>query len=475
MDIRDRVMGDQPNDFLHKIAGIVPGFHGYMDRERRRDADKLLRVYLAHQYSDGRARLTRVQQTMVRGKNLDYIAEVDRVAGVLQRFIDRLTTATYGYTGLFDPVKIEGQDLDMLYAFDMALTAGVDQVSSAVGALESAAAASNTDANALPGALDKLSSLVDDLNNRLNQRQDFISTGRGLPQDQYDAMLAQINQVGTPPPATPTSTPEVPSTASAPYTAPPTPGAMAGTPSTGAGAPTMPMGTAPTTDTGGQAARVQGTDYGTSPGSTTGYTGANDAAEPLPETPRTSPPDTYSADQPDQMGVQGVIPPVEQWQGIPGSNTGSTSSTGGTSSAATAPGAPSSSSASVSPNPAPGTASGSPSAIPSTAPSTPAPAPSGTTGTWSSDAASGGSTSWGGDTRKISDQADDFGMGQGSTMSGNYNSADSVDASNAADDDTGIQSSAAPSLPGGDLADDTLATDDTDLDIQADDSDATKA
>ena len=70
MDIRDRVMGDKPNDFLHKIAGIVPGFNGYMDRERRRDADKLLRVYLAHQYSDVRARITRVQQTMVRGKNL---------------------------------------------------------------------------------------------------------------------------------------------------------------------------------------------------------------------------------------------------------------------------------------------------------------------------------------------------------------------------------------------------------------------
>lgn len=442
MDIRDKVMGGKPNDFLHKIAGIVPGFNGYMDRERRRDADKLLRVYLARQYSDGRARLTRVQQTMVRGKNLDHIAEVDRVAGVLQRFIDRLTTATYGYTGLFDPVKVEGQDLDMLYTFDMALTAGVDQVSSAVSALESAVAQPSTDANAVPDALDKLSSLVDDLNNRLNQRQDFISTGRGLPQDQYNAMLAQINQAGAPT-AAPLQ-PEVPLTANSPYMAPPTPGSMAGTPSTGA--PTIPTGTPPPmpqsqgqtagSGTSGQTARVQGTD-------------TSDSGNSIPETPRTSPPDTYSADPTNQMGVIGDIPPVEQWQGIPGSGTSSTSSAGG------APTLPI--------NDTPTTASSAPSTTPATAPSTPA--PSGTAGTWSPNTASDSSTSWGGDTRKISDNADDFGMGQGSTMSGSYSS------SGATDDDIGIQSSSAPSLPGDDLADDTPITNDSDLDTQADDSD----
>ncbi len=443
MDIRDRVMGDKPNDFLHKIAGVVPGFNGYMDRERRRDADKLLRVYLAHQYSDVRARITRVQQTMVRGKNLEYIAEVDRIAGVLQRFIDRLTTATYGYSGLFDPVKVEGQDLDMLYAFDMALTTGVDQASSAVGVLETAASQPSTDANAVPAALDKLASLVDDLNNRLNQRQDFISTGQGLPKDQYDAMLTQINQASTPTPppmpAAPTQ-PEVPSTAGSPYMAPSTPGSVAGTPSTGA--PTMPMGQpphAPGTDTSGQMARVQGS-------------GTTDTGASAPETPRTTAPDTYSADQPDQMGVIGVIPPVEQWQGIPGSSTSSTGSTTG------APTMPTGDTASTT------------SSAPATSPS--APAPSGTASTWSSDAAPGTGTSWNAGAPKVSDSADDFGMSQGSATGGNYT------ASGATDTGGGIQSAAAPSLPGDDLADatpmtgasDNLSTgSDSDLDTQTDD------
>src|SRR5690348_3347600 len=110
MDIRDRVMADQPNDFLHKIAGIVPGYKGYVDKERRREADKLLRTELARHYTAQRDRLNRVQQTIVRDRQFTYISEVDRIVGIFQRFIDRLTVATYGYTGLFDPVKMDAAD-----------------------------------------------------------------------------------------------------------------------------------------------------------------------------------------------------------------------------------------------------------------------------------------------------------------------------------------------------------------------------
>ncbi len=217
-DIHDRVMGDKPQGFLHKIAGIVPGFNGYMDRERRRDADKLLRTYLANQYSTQRDRLNRAEQSLLRAGQITGISEVDRLVGVFQRFIDRLNTATYGYSGMFDPVKVEAQDLDQLYAFDMALTSGVDEVSSAIGALESATT-SETARTDIPAALAKLSSVLDELNLRLNQRGDLLTTGRGLPTDQYNSLVNSLGSSGSggsgmpagapppmapPPPSTPT-------------------------------------------------------------------------------------------------------------------------------------------------------------------------------------------------------------------------------------------------------------------------------
>ncbi|MBF6614180.1 MAG: hypothetical protein IVW55_13725 [Chloroflexi bacterium] len=209
MNNRDQIVGNQPQDFLHKIAGIVPGYGGYVDRERRRDADRLLRTQLAHQYSAQRDRLNRVQSSLMRSHHMENIAEVDRLVGALQRFIDRLATTTYGYTGLFDPVKVEAQELDQLYAFDMALTNGVDQLSSAIGALETAASGAVVSGQLpeIPAAITRLSTVIDDLNERLNQRADLLTSGRTLPQNEYNSLLDDLSQRPTPPDYTGHSTP----------------------------------------------------------------------------------------------------------------------------------------------------------------------------------------------------------------------------------------------------------------------------
>ncbi len=193
MDMRDRIVGDKPDSFLHKIAGIIPGYHGYVDRERRRDADKFLRMQLARQFSSQRDRLNRIQQTLLRQNRMGEISEVNRLGGVLQRFIDRLSTATYGYTGLFDPVKVEAHDLDQLYAFDMALASGVDQVSSTIDTIEGA------DMREASTSVARLATIVDELNERLNQRTDFLTSGRGLQSNEYKSLVSSLNQTAEQP------------------------------------------------------------------------------------------------------------------------------------------------------------------------------------------------------------------------------------------------------------------------------------
>lgn len=431
MDIRDRVMGDKPDSFLHKIAGIIPGFKGYMERERRRDADKLLRTYLASQYSTNRARLTRVQQGMVRSGNLDSIAEVDRVAGVLQRFIDRLNTATYGYTGLFDPVKIEETDLDQLYAFDMALTSGVDQISSDITALESAAS-DTAEKGGVSDSLNKLSASVDELNLRLNQRQDFLSTGRGLPQDEYNSMVNTLNQANAypsatpaPPPATQAAPAGAPTSdmpqSSAPYTAPPPPTGTSVSPSSGA--PTMPTNTPYNPNTApynpdnpsGNMARVQGMGED----------------ESKPEVPRST------SQASGEMGRLDEMPPIDQWPSAP------------------SPWADKDSSADTA-----DTASG----VTQDLGTMPKPS-AGPSGLSQPDVDAMGDT---GSNRPWAGNADAFGSGSGPAGS-SYNSA-SGDTS-----DSGIESASSPAAPGADLADTPpLTTDSSDLGTQALDANPTQ-
>jgi hypothetical protein len=438
MDIRDRVMGDKPDSFLHKIAGIIPGFNGYMERERRRDADKLLRTYLANQYANARARLTRVQQGMVRGRNLDYIAEVDRIAGVLQRFIDRLNTATYGYTGLFDPVKIEETELDQLYAFDMALTAGVDQVSTAVSGLESAALDTASEKSEVPAALSTLAGVVDELNLRLNQRQDFISTGRGLDQTEYNSMLSSLNQPMAPvapvapqAPAAPVAPVapmgEVPQSSGSAYMAPPPAAGTMGTAGVASsGAPTMPTNTPydpnapynPNAPVGGDMARVQGSG---------GYGGNEGSGGDKPETPRA----TSQASS--EMGRLDEMPPVDQWPSAPSPWANKEEGSAG---AAGTAGTMSSDTRDLGGMPRPSAG------------------PSGMTPTDMEARGDAGSN------RPWSGNADAFGSGGGPT-GGNYNSASGAG-------EGGIESASSPTVPGEDLADTPRVSNDAgDLDVQA--------
>ncbi len=191
LDNRERILGNPPETILHRIASIVPGYEGYVDRERRRDADRLLRAHLARRYAELRERLTRIQHSLVRERKLDQLDDIEAISGGLQRFIDRLSTAAYGYTGLFDPVRIEAQDLDQLYAFDMSLAQGVDRVSSAVDAVESAV--SGPDGDELRSALGRLAGEVDELNRLLNQRTDLIASGARLPSDEYARLIDRLN------------------------------------------------------------------------------------------------------------------------------------------------------------------------------------------------------------------------------------------------------------------------------------------
>src|SRR6476469_9985091 len=138
-DYRGRIESDKPQDFFHRVANMIPGYTGYQDKERRREADKELRMFLARRFREQHAALARTQQQLARSRHLEAIGEVDRLGGVLQRFIDKLETASQGYAGLFDPVKVQEPELDQLHTFDAALTSQLQQVTDDVAAIGAAA------------------------------------------------------------------------------------------------------------------------------------------------------------------------------------------------------------------------------------------------------------------------------------------------------------------------------------------------
>lgn len=143
-DPMDKVTEDK--DLLGKIQNFVAGFLGYYDRERRREADKILRDTLAQRYEEQWQRISAIQSDLVADKQLEYVDDIERAAVKLRGFIDRVKGAPRGYAGFFDAVRINQDELDKLYQYDLALLEQADEVRAAVDGLEAEIGTENTEA-----------------------------------------------------------------------------------------------------------------------------------------------------------------------------------------------------------------------------------------------------------------------------------------------------------------------------------------
>ncbi|MFQ5342751.1 MAG: DUF4178 domain-containing protein [Anaerolineae bacterium] len=168
-----------------RIAASIPGYLGYRERERRRDADRELRAGLARQYSAQLDRLTDVQRRATNRALLSALDDMERAGLKLQRFIDRLRTASYGYAGWFDTATIREAELEQLYAFDQLLAAGVERVAAALdGVAEAVDAREGVEA-----AVEELAGTVDDLNRRFDQRRNLLAEGKKTPPNELREAL----------------------------------------------------------------------------------------------------------------------------------------------------------------------------------------------------------------------------------------------------------------------------------------------
>ncbi|MGC8873579.1 MAG: hypothetical protein ACP5SI_03910 [Chloroflexia bacterium] len=120
-DFRTRAFEEREKSALKRLASRIPGYAGYYEKELRRDADRLLREYVAGRLEQQRRRLTEFQQEWLRTSGLALMGEMDEVTRKLQTLIDRLRSAVYGYAGWFDTLTVREEALDALYDYDATL------------------------------------------------------------------------------------------------------------------------------------------------------------------------------------------------------------------------------------------------------------------------------------------------------------------------------------------------------------------
>jgi len=152
--------GDQRN-WLERLGDKIPGYSGYVDKERRRDMDKRHREKVADRLRAAKGPLTEVMKDLTNGGRLMEVGPVDQAIKRLDKLENRIRFASYGYAGFFDAVKIQEPQLDAIYRFDLALVEGVEKIEAKVNDLKSKAGtadglkAATTDVTAEIDASDK--------------------------------------------------------------------------------------------------------------------------------------------------------------------------------------------------------------------------------------------------------------------------------------------------------------------------------
>ena len=152
---------------LERLMNAIPGFKGYREKELRRDADRLQREYLSARLDDNKKTLNQLAADATRSGSLDVINDIETARKRLDKLVNLVRYADRGYSGFFDPVKVDEGQLDRVYLFDLGLIDGVE-------AIQAAATAAQGSAN-VATAVREITAQVDALDTRLVDREAILS------------------------------------------------------------------------------------------------------------------------------------------------------------------------------------------------------------------------------------------------------------------------------------------------------------
>jgi hypothetical protein len=166
--IFDKVSSDM--DPIKKILKIIPGFGGYIERQKRRDSDKLLREAVADRFEQQWQRVSSLQRDFIGQGDISYVDDLESAAIKLRTFADRVRRASRGYSGLFDAVKINEKELEQLYQYDAKMLELAEEVGRAVDNVEA-----SMGGDGLPAALRNLKTVTQQCIEAFDHREEVIT------------------------------------------------------------------------------------------------------------------------------------------------------------------------------------------------------------------------------------------------------------------------------------------------------------
>jgi hypothetical protein len=198
---------------LERLIKGLPGIRGYTDKEMRRDADYRVRQLIADELDRTRNALLDSQKRLLNSGGLAFLDDLDVAVSKVQNLSDRVRTASYGYAGFFNTVRVGQDELNALYNFDVAMLKDVARMDTAVASLN----ASLDNQTAVAAQIDQTIAAASDLTALFDRRARAIESPELLvapdyapPADQplATAMDSRMDDAAAPGTTMPTGAPQ---------------------------------------------------------------------------------------------------------------------------------------------------------------------------------------------------------------------------------------------------------------------------
>ncbi|MBT9587740.1 hypothetical protein IV102_30675 [bacterium] len=154
---------------LEDLMRKIPGFGGYLDRERRRDADKLQRDFMAKGLSELKRKVQDAQEQLLEGGQMKLMTKLDDVNNIVDRVAGRLRSASYGYSGFFDQNQVNEEELNRIYEFDLSLVNELQHADEALLGLTSSLEGDNVKAR-----ISDLEKAIRAVDSKLDERERLL-------------------------------------------------------------------------------------------------------------------------------------------------------------------------------------------------------------------------------------------------------------------------------------------------------------
>jgi hypothetical protein len=172
-DYLGKVRGER--SLLERIAGYIPGYRGYKEKELRRESDRLVRTDAVNRLKAAKNAVRRnfANPTVVQKLSGEDAYRFDALTSRLDRVTQRIDRAVAGYAGMFDTIKVKEDKLDTVTQHDLSLIEKADAIKTDCENANKMQPG-NTDWGT---AMDNLISKVEELDGLIDQRSEIL---RGL-------------------------------------------------------------------------------------------------------------------------------------------------------------------------------------------------------------------------------------------------------------------------------------------------------